>query len=454
MDNLRRHHVAAGTFFVGPSGPVLLQAFLGTCVGVALCDTQAGVGGIIHLLLPEPVGTSPGTQEEKYASHGMPRFIEALIEAGASRENLRASLAGGALVGPVDGRDLALDIGGRTAEVVRSILDESGIHIASEETGGFFSCCLSLDMRRWTAQIEPAGMEKLEASGDIHMPGAGEIRRAMERLQPIPQVALKILRIIDEQDYEINRIADELRKDQVLGARTLQLCNSAMFARRLRVESLDHALVYLGRDLLYKMIISASLDGFYNQTGSGYSLCKGGLYHHAVGTAIIAEKLAQLTGLTPPTTAYTAGLLHDIGKVVLDQYVATGYPMFYRELQAQVAFGEAEKKILGTDHTRVGKMLAEKWAFPENLTHAIRYHHFPEKDPEHTELTHIVHLADLLMTRFHAGLEMEQMPMNALAERLVRIGLAKDRFAELVDMIPQNVFESAGNMGPEQEQNP
>ncbi|MBI9086676.1 MAG: HDOD domain-containing protein [Desulfobacterales bacterium] len=454
MDNLRRFHVAAGTFYVGRSEPTLLQAFLGTCVGVALHDAQAGIGGIIHLLLPEPVVASSSYQQEKYASYGMPLFIQAAMDAGASKKNLKACIAGGALVGPVDHRDLALDIGGRTAEVARNILHQAGIAVAKQETGGFFSCCLTLDMMAWNARIEPAGMAKLEGGNDIHMPSSREIRQAMARLQPIPQVALKILRIIDSDDDDILKLADELRKDQVLSARTLQLCNSTMFARRLRVESLDHALVYLGRDLLVKMVVSASVNEFFDQQSHGYSLCKGGLYHHAVGTAIMAEKLAQLTGIAPPTTAYTAGLLHDIGKVVLDQYVAAAYPMFYREMQEDITFGEAEKRILGTDHTRVGLMLAEKWGFPKTLANAIRYHHCPEKDPEHTELTHIVHLADLLMSSFHAGLEMERLKITDLPKRLERVGLTTDRFAELVDMIPQSVFESAHDLNLEEKPAP
>ena len=454
MDMKKRFHVAAGSFYLNGEEPILLQAFLGTCVGLALFDPKAKVGGVIHLLLPEPVGSSTGYQDEKYASHGVPVFIEAVLKAGASKENLKAWIAGGALVGPVDGRDLALDIGGRTADVTKAILSAQGIPVERQETGGFFSCCLSLDMQTWQARIVPVDLEKFENAGDIHPPSSQEIRRAMEHIKPIPQVALKILRIIDQDDYDILKLSDELRKDQVLSARTLKLCNSAFFARRRRVESLDHALVYLGRNLLVKMVVSASVNEFYNQQSRGYSLCKGGLYHHAVGTAIIAEKLAQLTGVAPATTAYTAGLLHDIGKVVLDQYVAAGYPMFYRELQEDIDFGEAEQRVLGTDHTRVGMMLAEKWGFAQNLVYAIRHHHKPEKDPEHTELTHIVHLADLLMTSFNPGLEMERLRIDNLPDRLRRIGLDPQGFAGLVDMIPRNVFESSQELNLEEAPDP
>jgi HD-like signal output (HDOD) protein len=79
----------------------------------------------------------------------------------------------------------------------------------------------------------------------------------------------------------------------------------------------------LGQHLLLKFVISASLNNFFSQCGMGYSLCKGGIYHHAIGTAIIAEKLADLNGNISLSLAYTAGLLHDIGKVRLSPFLPT-----------------------------------------------------------------------------------------------------------------------------------
>ena len=86
----------------------------------------------------------------------------------------------------------------------------------------------------------------------------------------------------------------------------------------------------LGQNLLAKLVMSVAVKSFIDQCSTGYSLCKGGLFHHAVGTAVVAEHLAHSTRKVKPFTAYTAGLLHDIGKVVMDQYVASAYPLFYR----------------------------------------------------------------------------------------------------------------------------
>jgi putative nucleotidyltransferase with HDIG domain len=443
MPDDNRYHGAAGSYYVDTRKPIVLEAYLGTCVGVAIYDPVAGAGGLIHLLLPEPVGLEGTFQPEKYATTGFPPFLQTLYDTGASAENMNACIAGGALVGPLDDSDLELDIGGRTAERVMQFIAAEGIRVEKLETGGFFTCRLTLDMRNWECHIEPAGFDKLSASVVPKIPEPGEIRLAAKNLRPIPQIALKVLRIINQELYEIQSITEEIRKDQVISAKTLQLCNSVMFARRKKIESLDHALVMLGQQLFLKFVISASVNNFFNQAGMGYSLCKGGIYHHAVGTAAIAEKLADLTGKVEPSLAYTAGLLHDIGKVVLDQFINAGFPLFYRELnEEEKNFLEVENQVLGTDHTEVGADLARNWSFPESLVETIRHHHKPEDAQQHNALVHIVHLADLLMSRFHTGLELERLNTEALAARLEVIGLSISGFPALVDHIPLKVLES------------
>lgn len=449
MQKLQRYYVGTGSFHVGASQPMILEASLGTCVGLALRDTEAGIGGLYHLLLAEPRASESNYQPEKYATTGLPIFLKALLKAGAARKRLNAWIAGGALVGPLEKYDLDLDIGGHTAERVMEFLADHDIDIEKSETGGFFTCALLLNMQTWECRIEPAGIEVLPAGTDRceHKVAPADISRAMETLQPIPQVALKILRLINEDNYDIPTLAEEVRKDQVLSARTLKLCNSVFVGRREKVGSLDHALVYLGQTLLIKFVISASINNFFQQAARGYSLCKGGIYHHAVGTAVIAEKIAQMSQKADPMAAYTAGLLHDIGKVVLDQYIQSALPLFYRELQQENKnFVEVEKDLLGIDHTEAGAHLARRWSFPDSLTESIIYHHHPEDSNENRELVHTVYLADLLMSRFHPGLEVERLDTNALNSRLATLGLSTHAFTEIVDVIPLKVLASSPEM--------
>ncbi len=191
MNNIQKQHVSSGSYFVSRNSSVVLQAFLGTCVGVALYDEDAGVGGLAHLLLPEPASVGGSFQPEKYASTGLPMFLKALCDEGASKKRLKAFIAGGALVGPIATRDLLLDIGGRIVEKVMFYLNEEKIRIEKMETGGFFTCSLNLNMHNWNCDIEPIGINNLSNETGCYVPSIHEIEQAMENIQPIPQVALK-----------------------------------------------------------------------------------------------------------------------------------------------------------------------------------------------------------------------------------------------------------------------
>jgi putative nucleotidyltransferase with HDIG domain len=406
------------------------------------CETT-GVGGIIHLLLPEPTTPLAGAQPEKYAASGLPLFIEALTNAGAQRASLAATIAGGALVGPLSRQDLDLDIGGRTVEVTKKILNEENIRIVQSETGGFFTCCLNLDMSNGQVEIEPAGQSKLCDNHQVRTATMDEITSAMDALKPIPQVALKIMRLLDENKYDIESIANEIRKDQVITGRMLQLANSAMFAAKKEITSLDHAVVFLGQNMLVKLVLSAAVQAYYEQSMMGYALCKGGIYHHSLGCALVSEMLARKTEREDPAKAYTAGLLHDIGKVVLDQYVASAYPLFYRDImedEDDVLY--IERNRLGMDHTEVGSILAQQWSFPKALQEVIRHHHQPHQSAENPDLSTIVYMADLLMSRFHAGLEIERMDTRSLGHNLDALGLSRQEFGKMVDSIPLTVFST------------
>jgi len=443
MFNVEKRVIASGSYYVGEKKSIVLQAFLGTCVGVAMYDSDANAGGLIHLLLPKPVIPENTYEPEKYALTALPIFLEALYNHGAEKRKLKAIIAGGALVCPITEQDLRFDIGGQTLEIVKKILADEGIEIENSETGGFLPSKFSLDMRNWECTIELSVYDKSPKDSKLNRPDPKDIGRVMERIQPIPQVVMKVLRMIGEDAYDFKDIANDIRNDQVICARTLKVCNSVLYAKVKKIDSIDHALVFLGQELFAKSVISSYIKDLLQHHSQGYSLCMVGIYHHAVGTAIITEKLARLTQRISPSLAYTAGLLHDIGKVVLDQYISSALPLFYKELENEVDFLELEKKHLGFNHTEVGSQLAEKWSFPESLVDTILNHHYPENGTQHPELTHMVYIADFLMSKFHAGLELEHMNTDNFVSRFEKIGLSVSQFQDIVDLIPANISESS-----------
>ena len=188
--------------------PEIMQAFLGSCVGVTLFDREAGIGGLIHLLLPEPPSMDLSWNPEVSAATGMPIFIDALCRQGAGKERLQACIAGGALMDPVSQADLTLDIGGRTAEMAQHILQNEKIPIRQIEVGGCFSCCVSLNLTTWETTIEPYVLPAPTTTADhFTRPTAEQLNEVIEELIPIPQIALKIIRMINDETSSFREVS-------------------------------------------------------------------------------------------------------------------------------------------------------------------------------------------------------------------------------------------------------
>ena len=444
MNHTKNGYIPTGRFKVGKKSPQKFKAILGTCLGLALYDQQRKAGGLIHILLPSPLGNtdvqpdSPG----KYASTGITMLIKELTRMGCTTQTLKATIAGGALVGPVSSMDLGLDIGGRSADIARRILKEQGIEILRSETGGFFACTLELNMMTGETKIAPVWETTIAPGAIAPVSDPEAIMATIDNLQPIPQTALKILRMFNQDSYSIDDITQELSQDQVLSARTLQMCNTVLFSGTIKIDSLKDAVMMLGKERLAKSVITTALESYFKQSGpSGYSLCKGGLFFHAVGVACLAERLAKEAGVAHTWRAYTAGLLHDIGKVVLDQHISDRLPFFFRSLGDQKqSIIQAEEKVLGFNHCRAGVILAEKWGFSDALTEVIRCHHTPEDAKAHSQLVEIVYLADRVMENFFTGFDIDNIDALHLESIIKKMDLNGASLARCIDDLPLDIL--------------
>jgi putative nucleotidyltransferase with HDIG domain len=436
-----KNPVPPGSSVISGRRDETLNAYLGTCVGVALWDSKADVGGLIHLILPEPTDIRNCSNPENYAVTGLPIFIDQLVMKGAALERIEATVAGGALVGPVSEIDMELDIGGRTIDVVKKILGLKKIPIKQIETGGFFSCKLGLNLLNWQSRIQPINAPFDGNTNMLEKPSRAQLNEAINSVRAVPQIILKIIRMIQDKNYCMNSIAREVRKDQVISAKVLRMCNSAYFSRMVNIDSIDRALALLGEKQILRSIVSASFMDLFSSKNTGYSLCQGGLFYHAIGTAMISERLAGLTGIIAPDLAYTAGLLHDIGKIALDQCMSEFYPFFYRRTQID---GDelivVERDLFGVTHEDAGGELAQRWSLPESITEVIKHHHCPEDASSNGELVNLVYLADLIMSRFFVGQDLERMDTENLSTCLERLGFKKGQLAGLIDNMPPQIF--------------
>jgi putative nucleotidyltransferase with HDIG domain len=185
-----------------------------------------------------------------------------------------------------------------------------------------------------------------------------------------------------------------------------------------------------------QIVLTTSLKDILTESGQGYSLCKGGIFKHALGTAVMSSRLAELSRRVPAHLAYTAGLLHDIGKVVLDQWMASTYPLFYRKIRYEGAsLLEVERELFGMDHCEAGERLAEHWGLPETIREVMKCHHMPCHATQRPELVHTVHIADLVMSRFMAELRGCKYEESSLSHSLSALGFGTEQLLPLLDFL-------------------
>jgi len=428
--------VAAGSFVVKSTAKGFLTASLGSAVGIALYDRSAGVGGIASFLLARPAGGEPVEQPEQYVESGLPLFIAELQAAGADPGHFEAAVAGGSLQLQGGGSDDGYRWCGIAADALLEQLSHRQIPVAAVEVGGIRPLSLLLDTRSWKASIELMEDHSPPSVSKVTQPTRGQIDHAIATTQPIPQIALRILELL-EGGGRLSGLVKQIKQDQVIAAKVLRFSNSPFYNAGKEIASIDRALVFLGENSLAEIAIAAAVSTSFGEPGVGYGLMKGGLYKHALAVAHVAKTLATDTRLVEPGVAYTAGLLHDIGKIVLDRFVANALPFFYQHVPGGGKdYAELERELFDTDHLEVGQRLALQWHLSSALTEVIAHHHWPERAvTEQRSLVHLIYLADLLSSWYLPGVEMESINTAGLKERLETIGLQPEKLPEIIEQV-------------------
>lgn len=223
------------------------------------------------------------------------------------------------------------------------------------------------------------------------------ILSSINRLRPLPTNVTRILRALDDPTVPANTIADLLLLDQSLTAYTLRVANSAFMGYGIECSSISEAVVRLGFKRVRELILSTAASGPLARRLNGYRLGDGALWSHSVVTASVAHWFGRRLSYPEPEEAYVAGLLHDIGKLVLDQYVQADYNHIVSAVSHQkIPLWYIEEQLFGIDHGTVGGLIASQWKFPSNLVDAIRFHHAPSFARTERTLASLVNLANAL----------------------------------------------------------
>ncbi len=233
-----------------------------------------------------------------------------------------------------------------------------------------------------------------------------EILKSANRLPQAVAVFQRVLQLIDDPDSSAQDVVDVVQYDPSITANILRICNSAVFGGRREIHSVRDALVRIGFNQLLEIILSQECTSLFDRSYRGYDLDFGDLWRHSVACALLAQIISAHLKKEKSPHLFTAALLHDIGKIVLSEYVDQHFDEIKTGLaRGNCSFIEAEKDTLGIDHAELGGKIAENWNFPEVIAAGIRCHHAPFLASSHHELVNLIYLADLvaLMTGFGGG---------------------------------------------------
>ena len=252
-----------------------------------------------------------------------------------------------------------------------------------------------------------------------------------------PWLLPKLLKQLEEPDSSAGDIEALIKLDSSLASATLQLANSAYFKKSRPCDSFSDAVVLLGFREIYRLATTKIASRWLTNPTQGYGWEPGDLYRHSLTVAVSADLLAKATGLANAELAYTAGLLHDVGKLALAFVCADNFEDV-RELQAreQCAWREAEHRLLGYDHTDVASELLQKWSFPANLVQVVRFYSRPRlADEEHRALVTHIHAAKHLALCLGTGVGEEGFHTEIDEPLLREQGIAPDLLESLLPKV-------------------
>ncbi|MBN1614933.1 MAG: HDOD domain-containing protein [Deltaproteobacteria bacterium] len=222
------------------------------------------------------------------------------------------------------------------------------------------------------------------------------IVRSIENIPAFPATIQKVTELLSRDDYAVSEVAGVIKYDQSITANILRMSNSAYFGVRYKIRTIQDAVTYLGRQNLIRAVQTAGISRFFAGTPKGYVSRAAELWKHSVAVALMSQILSRKIFNREDAILYTASLLHDVGKVILGEYVQESFRIIEEMVTKEGhSFLEAEEKVIGINHADLGGKIAVHWNFPPEIKNPIAFHHNPNRlDKADQTSSWLVYLAD------------------------------------------------------------
>jgi len=259
------------------------------------------------------------------------------------------------------------------------------------------------------------------------------IIKKIDHLTPIPQVASKVMSIAEDPKSSMYDLSKVIIYDTAVTANLLKVVNSAYFGLPEKVDSVHQAIVYLGMAQVVDLVLLSASGENLQKAQEGYDLEAGELWKYSVSSALLARELAEKKGVKETHLIFTAALLKDIGKVILNQYVKDSFDKINALVTKQnFTFREAEKEVIGIDHAELGGMVAENWKFSPKMVEIIRHHHRPQEASISEFESAIVYMADTICMMMGIGVGSDGLAYRFHREVVESLELTESEFQKII----------------------
>ncbi|MCX7913121.1 MAG: HDOD domain-containing protein [Thermodesulfovibrionales bacterium] len=269
------------------------------------------------------------------------------------------------------------------------------------------------------------------------------IQSELQKIDTIPTIPdnfKKILRIIENPKASLSTICNFIINDQALTSRVLKMVNSPIYGFPGRISSVNQALLLLGLNAVRGLLLGISAFEIMQKAMAG-------LWEHSLATTITARFIAQKKGISDPEEVSVAGLLHDIGKVILIIKFPEEYEKVLRRAsQEEVLIFKAEKEIFGITHAEAGAIVCRKWNFPQNLIEMVEYYHNPQYSQRFPLQTAIVHISDIIARAKGIGFAGDTFVPSINPVAWDKLSLTRENIKEILMHLEETFYETSSNL--------
>ena len=265
----------------------------------------------------------------------------------------------------------------------------------------------------------------------------------IRKLPSLPEIATRLMEVVNSPETSADDAASLIEKDPALTSTLLRMANSAFYGMPRTVSSVSSAVVILGFNTIRSIVLSASILKVFSSKGEVEQFNHQRFWRHsilcAIGARLIAKQLMH-TLMLDPESAFCAGILHDIGKLIFEQYVPGEFSKACSHaVENKMPLVKAEKEIMGITHAEIGNIIADKWALPLDLENALVYHHTPYQTDKPLNFVTTIHCADQMAHKAGADLWDNEEIEPEWEKTYTTLGISEDDFNTCLDELRKNI---------------